>query len=247
MPDRRMHRGPHPEDERLFGSDAIPRLQAATRDLCWLLSRGYAPASSLKLVGDRYELQQRQRTAVARAACSDAALARRAARRRELGRLACEILLIDGYNLLTTVEAALAGGVILAARDGCYRDMASMHGSWRKVEETAPAIDLIGGSIEAARVSECLWYLDRPVSNSGRLRKLLVDRAAARGWAWRVELADDPDRELACASFPVVTADSAILDQCAAWVNLAAELIRSRIPTARVVDLACARSESSQS
>lgn len=246
MPDRRVHRGPHPEDERFFSAQALPQLQAATRDLCWLYNRGYAPASSLKLVGDRYELSQRQRIAVARCACSDAAQARRAGRRVETTALTGKMLLIDGYNVLTTIEAALAGGVILAARDGCCRDMASMHGSWRKVEETAPAIDLIGGFIEAARVSECLWYLDRPVSNSGRLRKLLVDRAAARGWAWRVELADDPDRELACASFPVVTADSAILDRCAAWVNLAAELIRSRIPTARIIDLACARRESSE-
>ena len=38
--------------------------------------------------------------------------------------------------MLTTIEAALAGGVILAARDGAYRDMASMHGSYRKVAET---------------------------------------------------------------------------------------------------------------
>jgi hypothetical protein len=29
------------------------------------------------------------------------------------------------------VEAALAGGVILACRDGAYRDMASIHGTWR--------------------------------------------------------------------------------------------------------------------
>ena len=52
-------------------------------------------------------------------------------------------LWIDGYNVLTTIEAALAGAVIIAGRDGCYRDMASMHGSYRKVEETSPAIELI--------------------------------------------------------------------------------------------------------
>lgn len=243
MPDRRVHRGPHPEDERFFAPDAIPWLEAATRDLCWLFDRGYAAPSSLKLVGDRHGLHQRQRIAVARCASSDAALARRAGRGIETAALAGQTLLVDGYNLLTTIEAALAGGVILAARDGCYRDMASMHGSWRKVEETGPAIDLIGAFLQTTGVRECLWYLDRPVSNSGRLRKLLVDRAAANGWPWRVELADDPDRELAKATFPVATADSAILDQCAAWVNLAAELIRGRIPTARVIDLTCARSE----
>jgi hypothetical protein len=56
MPDRRTHRGPHPEDERLFAADGLPILRQAVADLCWLLSRGYAPESSLKLVGDCYDL-----------------------------------------------------------------------------------------------------------------------------------------------------------------------------------------------
>ena len=48
--------------------------------------------------------------------------------------------------------------------------MASMHGSYRNVDETEPALTLIGEVLNAFRPSECCWYLDRPVSNSGRLR-----------------------------------------------------------------------------
>ena len=58
-------------------------------------------------------------------------------------------LWLDGYNVLTTVEAALGGGVILIARDGAYRDMASMHGSYRKVAETLPALKILGKLLEA--------------------------------------------------------------------------------------------------
>lgn len=145
--------------------------------------------------------------------------------------------MIDGYNLLTTVEAALAGGVILAAQDGCYRDMASVHGTWRRVDETAPAIDMIGRVLSEAKVRDCLWYLDRPVSNSGRLKHILLDRAAANGWPWCVELVADPDRILSAADGPILSADSEILDQCASWVNAGAELIRAFIPQAWVIDL----------
>ena len=63
MPDRRKHRGPHPEDARLFAPEVWPLLREATADLCWLLSRGYADKSALRLVGDRYELVARQRAA----------------------------------------------------------------------------------------------------------------------------------------------------------------------------------------
>jgi hypothetical protein len=237
MPDRRTHRGPHPDDERLFAPEMLPRLQEATNDLCWLLNRGYACTSALKLVGDRHDLEQRQRTAVSRCACSDAARARRQERQISPVGLKGQNLLIDGYNLLTTIEAALAGGFILAARDGAFRDMASMHGTWRRVAETIPAAELIGAALAEIGVAGCQWYLDRPVSNSGRLKRILLDLSAANEWSWEVELVDDPDRILEAATQPVATADSAILDRCSAWVNLAAEAIRDRLPQVRMIDL----------
>ena len=198
----------------------------------------------MKLVGDRYNLEQRQRTAVSRCACSDAARAHRREGQVPIASLNGEKLLIDGYNLLTTIEAALAGGVVLAARDGCYRDMASMHGTWRRVEETIPAIELIGRFLATTGARDCHWYLDRPVSNSGRLKQILLHSSAEKGWRWEVELVDDPDRILAAATLPIATADSAILDQSARWVNLAAEVIRAGVPQSRVIDLANAAADS---
>jgi hypothetical protein len=115
--------------------------------------------------------------------------------------------------------------------------MASVHGTWRRVEETLPAVELIGQFLADRGVQDCLWYLDRPVSNSGRLKRILLDVAAGRGWPWGVELVADPDRILAAASQPVATADSAVLDRCAAWVNLARQIVGTRVPQARLVDL----------
>ena len=249
MPDRRIHRGPHPEDERLFDLAVQPTLRAAAADFCWLLSRGYPHDSTLKLVGDRYELAARQRTAISRCCCSDAQAERRRRCRVEAEQLAGAALWLDGYNVLTTVEAALASGVILAARDGAYRDMASMHGSYRRVAETVPALELLGRMIASYRVATCRWLLDRPVSNSGRLKGIMEDLAAARGWPWQVELVADPDALLIDAALQpteqspsepnvvVATADSAILDRCRSWFSLAREVICRHIPTARLVGL----------
>ena len=237
MPDRRKHRGPHPEDARLFGPEVLPSLGEAATDLAWLLSRGYPPNSALKLVGDRYSLVARQRTAVGRCTCSDVEVTRRQGRRMEADGLAGRPLWIDGYNVLTTIEAALAGGVILPGRDGTYRDMASMHGSFRKVAETPPALELLGKVTEAFQVDECVWYLDSPVSNSGRLKGVMEELAAARGWRWQVRLVRDPDGVLAETDQIVSTADSAILDRCGAWFNLARETVVRHVPGAWVVKL----------
>jgi hypothetical protein len=241
VPDKRHHRGPHPDDARLFGADALPQLQNAVGDLSWLLSRGYASTSAIKIVGDRYALRERQRTAVGRSACSDAAGERRRRTKVELTELTGRTLLLDGYNVLTSVEAALAGGVILFARDGAYRDMASVHGTWRKVEETVPAAELIGGLLAELRVERAQWLFDRPVSNSGRLKSLLEQIGDARGWPWEIRLVPDPDKLLRESDQIVATADSAVLDECARWVNLARSAIDGRIPDAHVVDLSGCR------
>ena len=144
---------------------------------------------------------------------------------------------LDGYNVLTTIEAALSGGVLLLARDGAFRDMASMHGSYRKVEETRPALELIGQTLAGFGVSEALWLLDRPVSNSGRLKQILEDLAAQRGWIWQVELVHDPDAELAQSDAIVATADSGILDLCGTWCNLARETVQQHGVGAWMLDL----------
>ena len=237
MPDQRKHRGPHPGDLRLFGSDALPALQTAVAELAWLLTRGYPHQSSIKLVGDRHALESRQRVAVSRSTCSDADVARRQARIVSPQALAGCRIEIDGYNVLTTIEAALSGGVLLLARDGVLRDMASMHGSYRKVEETQPALELIGQTLAGFGVSEALWLLDRPVSNSGRLKTIIEDLAGEHGWTWRVELAHDPDAELAQSDEIVATADSGILDLCGTWFNLAREIVERHLVDAWVLRL----------
>ena len=61
----------------MFAPSVWPVLRAAVADLSWLLSRGYAEPSALKLVGDRFQLTERQRIAVMRSACSDQALQHR--------------------------------------------------------------------------------------------------------------------------------------------------------------------------
>jgi hypothetical protein len=238
MPDRRQHRGPHPENGELFAPDQWPRLRAAVEDLCWLLNRGYAVPSSLALVGDRFGLTKRQRIAVGRCTCSDEVRQRRLARQVDVAELASQVLLIDGYNVLTTVEAALAGGVLLLGRDGCLRDMASVHGSFRKVAETQPALTLIGEQLAAWKISECRWLLDSPVSNSGRLKTLIVELAEQQHWPWQVELAQSPDRLLKSAEHIVATSDSVILDAGPRWCNLARAIVSAAVPAALVADLA---------
>lgn len=239
MPDRRRHRGAHPHDGELFGAAQVPVLRRATGELSWLLTRGYATPAALRLVGDRHGLDARQRLAVKRCACSDAARAARRARFVEPAALSGARVWIDGFNVLTTVEAALGGAPLLLARDGALRDMASMHGSYRRVEETRPALDAIADVLAQRRVAHARWLLDAPVSNSGRLRGIIAEVGRARAQDWSVEVVDDPDPLLidAGADAIVASADSRVLDEAARCWPLAREVVE-QLPGARwLVDL----------
>jgi hypothetical protein len=233
------HRGPHPSDQKLFAADAFPALQSAVADLAWLRTRGYSDKSALKLVGDRYALAARQRQAVARSTCGNAERERRLAHQVDPAALRGHVIVVDGFNLLITLETALSGGVILPGRDGCYRDSASMHGNYRVLSETRPALELTQAELAVLGVCHAIWYFDQPVSNSGRLKTLLAAIAADNqiGPPVDIQIVPNPDPILAASSEIIATSDSAVLDHCQRWFNLAYYLISKRVPSARIIPM----------
>ncbi len=237
MARHQTHRGLAPQDERLFAARQLPALRAAAADLCWLLDRGYASRSAVELVGNRHNLTSRQRMAVARYACADEDVQRRRRLRVELAQLAGHELWLDGYNVLTVLESGLAGGIVLLCRDGCCRDIAGIHRRYRKVTETFPVLRIVGEAASAWGVSCCRWWLDKPVSNSGRLKAAILEAAAEAGWKMEVELTFSPDHVLSHTGEIIATSDGIVLDRCQRWVNLTRLLITERIPRARLLDL----------
>jgi len=235
MPDKRKHRGAHPQDSSLFCRENIPALRQAVADYSLLLTKGYPQNAALKLVGDRFELTERQRLAVMRNSCSDTQLAGRLIRQVQPAELAGQDILIDGYNVLITIEAAISAGFLFIGRDGCLRDLAGMHGTYRKVNETIPAIELINDALTELNVKNACWLLDKPVSNSGRLKGII--ESAGTKTPTHVELLNNPDAALIQADEIVATSDSNVLDRAKLWVNMAEFVIRNYVKNACIIDL----------
>jgi hypothetical protein len=236
-PDTRHHRGPHPADPKLFGPDQLRILRQSVNDLCWLLTSGYNITSSLKLVGDRYGLRERQRLAVRRSSCSDQERQRRKDHRISVEQLRNESVVIDGFNLLITIEAALSRGPLLIGVDECVRDLSGVHGSYKAVDETDRALAMIGEVFEVIRPASVLWLLDRPVSNSGRLASRIADVAIQREWPWRVEVVFNPDSRMMSSSDVAITSDASVLDKVERWADLKSYLLAREIHDAWVINL----------
>lgn len=237
MASKQKHRGQQSDDPHLFNEKWVNILNTAVDDLSYLLTRGYSIQSSLQLVGNRYRLTKRQRKALWRAAANDALIPLRHARRVPIDRLGGEKVAIDGYNLLISVESGLAGGIIIECRDGSFRDLASIHGTYRKVEETLPALQLIGEHLHQLKITQAHWYLDAPVSNSGRLGHLIREIAHAQQFPWEVSLVNSPDKELAQETDSIcISADGWVLDHAQRWTNMHRHII-SQIPGVNIISL----------
>jgi len=222
MPDTRSHRGAHPQDAADFAPHSQRVLAQACSELSWLLTRDYSEAAALKLVGDHHQLTARQRLAVLRGACRDQALVTRQASRVTPEGLAGVELGIDGFNCLITLESMLSGAPVFVGRDGVHRDLASVHGTYRRVQETLPSLEALRDTLVQLRVGCVIFYLDRPVSNSGRLRVLIEQSFTSSAVPTSVALHDSVDPVIVRERSIVGSSDSWVIDHAARWVDLPA-------------------------
>lgn len=192
--------------------------------MAWLLDRGYPRESAVRYVGDHHQLAARQRLALMRAVCSEAERRRRARREETVEQVRGQTLLIDGFNLIITLEVALGGGPVLACADGTVRDLAGLYGSYRPVQQTEEAVERIGAGLAMLSTAGARIYLDAPVANSGKLRALFVEHASRWDHPVRVDLVRNADASLAGARH-VASADAEVIDRSAGWFNLGAVLI----------------------
>ena len=236
MPHSQRHRGADPEDRVLFATAAVKTLQQAVEQSVYLLDHGYAMSSVIDVVSRRHELRARQRLALQRSICSHEQRLLRQSKLVHVQALRGVNLAVDGFNLIIGLEVALSGGVLLRGYDGAIRDLAGLRGTYRPVAETHVALQLLGRILRGLAPAALDVWLDRPVSNAGRLRGLIMEHAMAWGRPVEVIVANNPDRELSNREF-VVTGDSNILDQVTSWVNLLAFAIEDQIPTAWLVDM----------
>lgn len=223
-----VKRGYVPKDQTEFGAVWKARMDAAANDIRYLLDHGYPVSPAVTFVGNHYLLSERQRMALTRGLASRERLCAR--REKELQSLSGTVS-VDGFNTVITLEVALSGSLLLGCDDGTIRDLAGLHGTYRIVDKTVRAVELMLGALERTGADRAVVFLDRPVSNSGRLKALIEEKGAHRRLSVDAELLSDVDRQLSGMS-QVVTSDEVILDRCGGWYNLNRRIIEESIPEA---------------
>ncbi|MCF6401282.1 DUF434 domain-containing protein [Chitinophaga filiformis] len=218
----------HPEDNTLFGNPIVKeQLRQGLEDMYYLLSRDYPLKASISLVGNRYNLIKRQLLALQGMCCSEQQLQIRKKKELHADQLRNNTIYIDGFNLLILLETLYSGGFVFKGLDGCYRDISSVHGTYKMINQTGDVLVLIGEMLRKLEVEKVIWIFDAPVSNSGKLKGFCYELSEKHQFPWEIHLDNSPDKLLIAGDKIVCSSDAWILDECAAWFNLGAWIINS--------------------
>lgn len=220
------NRGKNTGDDTLFGSEKqIGKLKLAVQDMQYLLTRGYAEKAASDLVGNRYRLKTRQIQVLRGASASDGQIQNRKLKEQNSTELKDKTIYLDGFNVLILLESLLSEAYIFEGVDGCFRDLSGVHGTYKRVNQTQKAIELVAAFFQKIQAQKLVWVFDQPVSNSGRIKQTVLDFAVENQLNWNVELQFSPDKFLAESSEIIISSDAWILDHCKTWFNLIGYLI----------------------
>lgn len=220
------NRGKNTGDDALFGSEKqISKLKLAVQDMQYLLTRGYAEKAASDLIGNRYRLKTRQIQVLRGASASEGQIHDRKKKQLNISDLKNKTVYLDGFNVLILLESLLSEAYIFEGVDGCFRDLSGVHGTYKRVNQTQRAIELVSAFFQKSNAQKLVWIFDQPVSNSGRIKQMVLDFAGENQLNWEAELEFSPDKFLAESSAIIISSDAWILDHCKEWFNLISYLI----------------------
>ena len=233
MPEQ-ARRGFMPNDRRDFGEKALPILRKAAEEVYYLLNRGYPVTSTTRFVGDRYQLSERQRLALARIVSPEKSILSR--KRRQLSDISGRTVFIDGFNVIIGLEIAYSDSMLFNCMDGTIRDLAGLHGTYRLIPQTDMGVSALLRSLEELKVKGAVICLDKPVSNSGRLKERILELASDISFELDVRIEEQVDTIL--KSKPLIaSADAIILDECGEWFDLVRYVIDSQLGKYEYTDI----------
>jgi hypothetical protein len=192
----------------------------------YLLSRNYAEKASSDLVGNHYRLKTRQIQVLRGASASEIQIQSRKSKELKISDLTSKTIYLDGFNILILLESLLSGAYIFEGADGCFRDLSEVHGTYKRVNQTQKSIELIAVFFRKAQLEKLVWIFDKPVSNSGRIRQMILEFAQENDLNWEVELEFNPDKFLVENAEISASSDAWILDHCKNWFNVFGFLIQ---------------------
>lgn len=201
-------------------------LEEAKRDFRYLLDHGYPRTGALTFVGNHYLLDQMQRNYLNRTVFSQEKMETRKNKLILLSDVKDKNVLIDGYNVLITVESIfnLEEEFMVSCDDGVTRDIKAVFGKYKKNQNTEVALNSIISLLKHFKPKNVLFLYDSPVSLSGELAKTTQELLKSLGVHGDAQTTEKVDSELVNLSIEmegiVATSDGIIMDKVASVLDI---------------------------
>lgn len=125
---------------------------------------------------------------------------------------------VDGFNVLITVERALAGDPVYLCSDGIVRDLTLSRSSYEPSGFFREAVNLLSEVIRSLEPGNVTIYLDSPVPRSGSIAESIRELT---GKEFEVRTSRRVDADVISHDI-VASSDSRIIGEAKAVVDLAA-------------------------
>ncbi|TQD26334.1 DUF434 domain-containing protein [Methanolobus vulcani] len=194
----------------------------AAEDIRYLLERGYRRNSAIRFAGDHYRLDKNERYILARTVFSSETASSRRKKKLGFDDLIDRKLLVDGYNVLITLESLLDGEEVWIGDDAFLRDIKGVFKNHSNGDITFQAVEEMLVFIKNSDVESAEILLDTQMKNSGELAAFIrkrMEELSIKGDA-RTSKHVDFDLKNCPLDEIVATADGVIIDAVKSVVDI---------------------------
>ncbi len=203
----------------------MDQLNDARSDLRMLLDRGYRKDYALRFVGDHHNLLLKDRNLLLRQTFSQDEIQETLSKLKPAEFMAGRHVVIDGFNVLITIDHSLTGGEVFVCQDGIVRDNVMGFANDKIKESTRKAADKVIALLAKYPPKDVRWIFDSQVSGSGTLSQYVMDGLSENNLNGESITSPTADNHINRLNLITATSDTGLIDRLAKIVDIPAEVL----------------------
>ncbi|MDD3248332.1 MAG: DUF434 domain-containing protein [Methanosarcina sp.] len=200
------------------GPDLKEKLLKPARDIRSILRWGYPKFATIRFVADHSQLSVEERHILTRVIMPPDKVVSRVRKKIACDSIRDRDLLLDGYNVLLSVDSLLKNEPMWFCDDGYIRDTRYYFSKARQAEDIEEALDSVLEFLSEARSKSVTFLLDAQISRSGELAGFIRRKLKEKGISGEARTSKTTDFDLKTEggnpenNLVVATSDGIVID-----------------------------------
>lgn len=167
--------------QEISASNLRDKLLKPAADIRSILRWGYPKFATIRFVADHAGLDARERQVLIRVVLPPDRTVSRAKKKLKYDRIRGRALLIDGYNVLLSVDSLLKGEIMWLCDDSFIRDTRFYFGKAKHADDIEEALEELLSFLAETGPKSVTILLDSQISRSGELAGIIRNRLKEKG------------------------------------------------------------------